>query len=179
MPLRLDYTNFMADVVSGGISSADWREASAAFARAHTGFDRRRKANELGFLDLPGNAELHRQSTDFAARTRGQFDDVIVLGIGGSALGPIALRTALLKPQWNSLTKEERGGRPRLHVLDNVDPRTIAALPDRLDLSRTLFIVIPKSGGTAETMAQYLVIRARLQSVVKDDLARHLVFVTD
>ena len=179
MPLRLDYTNFMADVVSGGISSADWRDASAAFARAHTGFSRRREADELGFLDLPGNAELHRQSTDFAARTRRQFDDVIVLGIGGSALGPIALRTALLKPQWNSLTKEERGGWPRLHVLDNVDPRTIAALLDRLDLARALFIVTSKSGGTAETMAQYLVVRARLQSAVGNEVSRHLVFVTD
>ena len=179
MPLRLDYTNFMADVVSGGISSADWRSASAAFASAHTAFGRRREANELGFLDLPGNAELHRQSTDFAARTRGQFDDVIVLGIGGSALGPIALRTALLKPQWNSLTKEERAGWPRLHVLDNVDPRTIVALLDRLDLARALFIVISKSGGTAETMAQYLVVRARLQNAVGNDVSRHLVFVTD
>jgi len=179
MPLRLDYTNFMADVVSGGISSADWRSASAAFASAHTAFGRRREANELGFLDLPGNAELHRQSTDFAARTRGQFDDVIVLGIGGSALGPIALRTALLKPQWNSLTKDERAGWPRLHVLDNVDPRTIAALLDRLDLGRALFIVTSKSGGTAETMAQYLVVRARLQNAVGNDVSRHLAFVTD
>jgi len=179
MPLRLDYTNFMADVVSGGISSADWRSASAAFASVHTAFGRRRDADELGFLDLPGNAELHRQSTDFAARTRGQFDDVIVLGIGGSALGPIALRTALLKPQWNSLTKEERAGWPRLHVLDNVDPRTIAALLDRLDLGRALFIVTSKSGGTAETMAQYLVVRARLQNAVGNDVSRHLAFVTD
>jgi glucose-6-phosphate isomerase len=179
MPLRLDYTNFMADVVSGGISSADWRSASAAFATAHTAFGRRRDADELGFLDLPGNAELHRQSTDFAARTRGQFDDVIVLGIGGSALGPIALRTALLKPQWNSLTKEERAAWPRLHVLDNVDPRTIAALLDRLDLERALFIVISKSGGTAETMAQYLVVRARLQNAVGNEVSRHLAFVTD
>ena len=94
MPLRLDYTNFMADVVSGGISSADWRDAAAGFARAHAGFGRRRDADELGFLNLPGDAALHRQSTEFAARTRGQFDDVVVLGIGGSALGPIALRTA-------------------------------------------------------------------------------------
>src|SRR5689334_4919134 len=179
MPLRLDYTNFMAEVVSGGISSDHWRDASSAFARAHAGFGRRREADELGFLDLPGNAELHRQSTDFAARVRGQFDDVVVLGIGGSALGPIALRTALLKPQWNALTRDERGGWPRLHVLDNVDPRTIAALLDRLDLSRALFIVISKSGGTAETMAQYLVIRARLQSAVGSDVRRHLVFVTD
>src|SRR6476646_4651841 len=178
MPLRLDYTNFMADVVSGGISSADWRSASAAFASAHTAFGRRRDADELGFLDLPGNAELHRQSADFAARTRGQFDDVVVLGIGGSALGPIALRTALLKPQWNALSKDERGGWPRMQVLDNVAPRTIAALLDRLDLKRALFIVISKSGGTAETMAQYLVIRARLQTAVKD-VTRHFVFVTD
>ncbi|HZI42669.1 MAG TPA: glucose-6-phosphate isomerase [Gemmatimonadaceae bacterium] len=179
MPLRLDYTNFMAEVVSGGISSDHWRDASSAFARAHAGFGRRREADELGFLDLPGNAELHRQSTDFAARTRGQFDDVVVLGIGGSALGPIALRTALLKPQWNSLGKDERGGWPRLHVLDNVDPRTIVALLDRLDLPRALFIVISKSGGTAETMAQYLVVRARLQKAVGTDASRHLVFVTD
>jgi len=179
MPIRLDYTNFMADVVTGGISAGDWRDASSAFTNAHAGFGRRRQANELGFLDLPGNQALHRQSTDFASRVRGQFDDVVVLGIGGSALGPIALRTALLKPQWNALTKDERGGWPRLQVLDNVDPRTIAALLDRLDLSRSLFIVISKSGGTAETMAQYLVIRARLQNTVGSDVARHLVFVTD
>jgi len=178
MTLKLDYTNFMADVVSGGISSTDWREAAVTFARAHAGFTRRREANELGFLDLPGNTALHRQSTDFATRVRGQFDDIVVLGIGGSALGPIALRTALLKPQWNALSKDERGGLPRLQVLDNVDPRTIAALLDRLDLSRALFVVISKSGGTAETMAQYLVIRGRLQSSVKD-VTRHFVFVTD
>lgn len=179
MSLRLDYTNFMADVVSGGISAGDWRDASSAFTNAHAGFGRRRQANELGFLDLPGNQALHRQSTDFASRVRGQFDDVVVLGIGGSALGPIALRTALLEPQWNALTKDERGGRPRLQVLDNVDPRTIVALLDRLDLSRSLFVVISKSGGTAETMAQYLVIRGRLQSAVGSDVQRHLVFVTD
>jgi len=179
MSLRLDYTNFMADVVSGGISTVDWRDASSSFARAVTSFARRRGANDLGFLDLPNDSALHRQSTEFAARTRGHFDDVVVLGIGGSALGPIALRTALLKPQWNTLSQDQRGGWPRLHVLDNVDPRTIAALLDRLDLSRALFIVISKSGGTAETMAQYLVVRSRLESATKGDVARHLVFVTD
>jgi glucose-6-phosphate isomerase len=178
MSMRLDYTNFMGDVVAGGVSAADWRDSSASFARAHAGFQRRRQANELGFLDLPSNGALHRQSSDFASRVRGQFDDVVVLGIGGSALGPIALRTALLKPQWNALSSEERGGWPRLHVLDNVDPRTITALLDRLALDRSLFVVISKSGGTAETMAQYLVIRGRLEQAV-NDVRRHFVFVTD
>jgi len=93
-------------------------------------------------------------------------------------IGPIALRTALLKPAWNSLTTDERGGKPRLHVLDNVDPHTISALLDRLVLDRAMFVVISKSGGTAETMAQYLVVRERLNRGTSD-AKQHLVFVTD
>jgi glucose-6-phosphate isomerase len=178
MTLRIDYTNMMGDVLDGGISAADWSSAPDAFRRAHAGLVRRRDAGELGFLALPGDSALHRQSTEFAERTRGQFDDVVVLGIGGSALGPIALRTALLEPAWNTLSRDERGGRPRMHVLDNVDPRTIAALLDRLDLERSVFVVTSKSGGTAETMSQYLVIRERLNKQTKDARS-HLVFVTD
>src|SRR5512146_673885 len=178
MTIGLDYTNMMGEVVAGGIPARDWAAAPDAFRRAHDGLQRRRAAGELGFLDLPTDAALHRQSTDFAKAARGKFDDVIVLGIGGSALGPIALRTALLAPAWNSLTTEERRGNPRLHVLDNVDPRTIAALLDRLALERSLFVVISKSGGTAETMAQYLVVRERLAAKTKDPTG-HLVFGTD
>ena len=76
------------------------------------------------------------------------------------------------------LDETARAGRPRLHVLDNVDPETIAALLDRLDLATTLFVVTSKSGGTAETMSQYLVVRARLERAGLAP-ARHLVFVTD
>src|SRR5205085_11735250 len=109
-----------------------------------------------------------------------RLTDVVVLGIGGSALGPIALRAALRPPQWNLLDDAARDGHPRLHVLDNVDPANISALLARLDLGRSLFIVTSKSGGTAETMAQYLVIRAKLAQVLGDDEAkRRLVFVTD
>src|SRR5439155_7859650 len=140
----------------------DWTKAAETFAIAHRGLLRRRQAGELGFLDLPGDAALQRESTDFAFRARGRFEDVVILGIGGSALGPIALRTALLAPSWNALGANERSGWPRLHVLDNVDPHTIAALLGRLSLERTLFVVTSKSGGTAETMAQYLVVRERL-----------------
>jgi glucose-6-phosphate isomerase len=178
MTLRIDYTNMMGDVVDGGIAAGDWAAAPDVFRRAQAGFNRRRDAGELGFLALPTDDALHRQSTEFAATARGKFDDVVVLGIGGSALGPIALRTALLKPAWNSLTADERGRQPRLHVLDNVDPLTISALLGRLSLGRALFIVTSKSGGTAETMAQYLIVRERLLQA-KLDVRAHLVFVTD
>jgi glucose-6-phosphate isomerase len=177
--IHLDYTNMLAPAVSGGIPDDAWRTAEQLFAAAHDTFQRRRDAGELGFLELPANADLHAQSVDFTKRTRGRFDDVVVLGIGGSALGPIALRTALRKPQWNLLDAGERDLRPRLHVLDNLDPVTIAGLLDRVvKVERTLFIVTSKSGGTAETMAQYLVVRDQLEQhrlQPKD----HIVFVTD
>ena len=178
MTLRIDYTNMMGDVINGGVSAADWSSAPELFHRAFASAEKRRTAGELGFLALPGDEALHKQSLDFAARAKGKFDDVVILGIGGSALGPIALRTALLAPDWNALTDAERGSRPRLHVLDNVDPHRIDALLGRLKLERSLFVVISKSGGTAETMAQYLVVRERLVQQTKD-VAAHLVFVTD
>jgi glucose-6-phosphate isomerase len=177
--IHIDYTNMLAPAVAGGIPADVWEQADAVFAKAHKEFERRRAAGELGFLDLPGDAALHAQSVDFAKRTRGRFDDVVVLGIGGSALGPIALRTALRKPQWNLLDAGERDLRPRLHVLDNLDPATIAGMLDRVvKLERTLFVVTSKSGGTAETMAQYMVIRDQLEQhrlTARD----HIVFVTD
>jgi glucose-6-phosphate isomerase len=177
--IHIDYTNMLAPAVAGGIPEDVWAQADALFAPAHRAYETRRAAGELGFLDLPGDAALHAQSADFTKRTRGRFDDIVVLGIGGSALGPIALRTALRKPQWNLLDAGERDLRPRLHVLDNLDPATIAGLLDRVvKVERTLFIVTSKSGGTAETMAQYMVVRDQLeqhQLAAKD----HIVFVTD
>ena len=177
--IHLDYTNMLAPGVSGGIPKDEWKNAPALFKKALEEFDQRRKAGDLGFLDLPGDKALLKQTTDYAKKMKGRFDDVVVLGIGGSALGPIALRTALRKPQWNLLSDREREGWPRLHVLDNLDPLTITGLLDRVvRLERTLFIVTSKSGGTAETMAQYLVIRHRIETE-KLRPEDHIVFVTD
>ena len=179
MPLRLDYTNMLAPAVAGGIAESEWRQSGATFARIHAGLAARRDEGALGFLDVPGDAGLRAQSERFAEERRGQYHDIVVLGIGGSALGPIALRTALRPAHWNLLDDRQRGGLPRLHVLDNVDPRTIAGLLSILDLGRTLFVVTSKSGGTAETMAQYLIVRERLRAVAGIDPTRHIVFITD
>jgi glucose-6-phosphate isomerase len=177
--IHLDYTNMMAPAVSGGVSPKEWKGVESLLEKAAAVVKQRRDAGELGFLDLPGDGNLHAQSVEFARKTRGRYDDVVVLGIGGSALGPIALRTALRKPQWNLLDAGERDLRPRLHVLDNLDPATIGGLLERVvKLERTLFVVTSKSGGTAETMAQYLVVRDHLERnrlSPKD----HVVFVTD
>ena len=180
MALAFDFTNMMAGALpnGAGISEAEFVASAEGFARAHAAVHAR--THDLGFLTLATNMPLLEQSLAVAEQARGKFDDVLLLGIGGSALGPIALRTALCPPRWNELTKEQRGGHPRLHVLDNVDPATIGATLARLDLSRTLVLVVSKSGGTVETMAQYLIVREALaQSVGEEAAKQHLVLVTD
>jgi glucose-6-phosphate isomerase len=176
MTLRLDYSNMM--ISPGGIDARRWADATKEFANARRGFDELRSSGAVGFVDLPGQADLSRQVSDFARTAKGKFDDVVILGIGGSALGPIALRTALRPSGWNMLDEQAREGFPRLHVLDNVDPETIDALLARLRLDQTLFIVTSKSGGTAETMAQFLIVHERLVAQGLD-VKQHMVFVTD
>lgn len=178
MTVHLDYTFMLADAAEGGVRDSDWQAAPPQFEKAWDSVEARRISGELGFFALPGRTALLDQTLSFAHRVRGRYRDVVLMGIGGSALGPIALRNALRPPQWNTLDDKSRDGFPRLHVLDNVDPVTIGALLDRVRFSETLFLVVSKSGGTAETMAQYLIVRGRL---IEQGLspAEHLVFVTD
>ena len=117
--------------------------------------------------------------TRFAGGVGQAHDHVLVLGIGGSALGTRALLEALRGPAWNELDDEAREFWPRLTVLDNVDPASVAAALRRIDPRRVLVNVVSKSGGTAETMAQYLVVRAWLEEALGAAAARHLVFTTD
>jgi glucose-6-phosphate isomerase len=177
MKIRLDFSNMIGEAV-GGIPEAEWQQQGPKFAGAYAGFEKLRSGGTVGFVDIATDDDLRDQATEFAERARGRYDDVVILGIGGSALGPMALRTALRPSAWNMLSTEARGGFPRLQVLDNVDPETIAALLDRIDLARTLFVVTSKSGGTAETMSQYMIVDER---VTKAGLAppEHFVFVTD
>jgi glucose-6-phosphate isomerase len=105
----------------------------------------------------------------------------MVLGIGGSALGNIALHTALNPSTYNLLPKAQRRG-PRLFVMDNVDPThfdAVIKLVDR-EWSRTLVNVISKSGETAETSAQFLIVRDRMIKALGPYQARnHMIVTTD
>lgn len=177
MSIRIDYSNMIGGA-AGGIPAEEWTSSAAAFENAHAGFTRLREGGDVGFADIVSDAALLAQVESYAASVTGRYADVVILGIGGSALGPVALRTALRPSGWNLLSGDARGGYPRLHVLDNVDPVTIAALLDRLALEKTLFIVTSKSGGTAETMSQFLIVHERLGDagiMISDNM----VFITD
>jgi glucose-6-phosphate isomerase len=112
------------------------------------------------------------------AERAGRFDDFVIIGIGGSALGPLALKSALCHPFHDLLPAGRRVG-PRLHVLDNADPARCTGLLDVLDLRRTVFNVITKSGSTAETAAQFLVVREALERAVGKSWREHFIFTTD
>ncbi len=130
---------------------------------------------ELGFLDLPLDRTASAQAVEMGQRIRAGFDDVVVLGIGGSSLGAKALIAALCHPQHNLRPATARQA-PRIFFPDNSDPRTLHAILDVVDLKRTAFVAITKSGGTAETWAQLLVLS---QKYGAGELASHVFAVTD
>ncbi len=179
MTLRLDYSCMLAENVQGALDESAMARGREAYARARAVFRQQREQGALGFLDLVDGAPKTAELRAFAEGIGQAFSDVVVLGIGGSALGAIALRGALCSPVWNALSDEQREFFPRLHVLDNVDPDTMASLLERIRLGSTLFVVISKSGGTAETMAQYLIVREKLEAELGESYRRHLVFITD
>lgn len=162
-----------------GLAAAQVAALEARFPAVQAEVRARRAAGEYGFYGLGAQDDVLAAIGEYAARQAGRFDDLLILGIGGSALGARALLGALGTPAWNELPAAARGGRPRLTILENVDPTTVGAALARLDPRRTLVNVVSKSGGTAETMAQYLLVRAWLEAAVGAAAAEHLVFTTD
>ncbi len=137
-------------------------------------------AGEYGFMALGDQDTLVAELEAFAVARHRTFDHLLILGIGGSALGMRALLTALRPAAWNEWPADRRDGWPTVTILENVDPMTVAATLDRLDPRRTLVNVISKSGGTAETLAQYLIVRAWLEQAVGSAALRdHVVVTTD
>lgn len=133
----------------------------------------------LQWMNLGYSEETVWYVKEYAALVENRFENILVLGIGGSALGGLAVTEALLKPYWNFLTEEQRNNYPRIFFLDNIDPDSITGLLEILDLKKTLVNVITKSGDTAETMSQFMIIKDRMQQELGDDYRKNIVATTD
>lgn len=179
--ITFDYNYFMADAIGNdhGITERDLLgmkdKASAALSR----MERERKAGMLGFLEIPFDDDIVRRIAAFRESVAGKFTTVALIGIGGSALGPQAIKNALAHLYHNELSDERRGGACRLYFFDNVDPYEINALADIIDVTKTLFLVISKSGGTTETNANFAILFDMLKKKVGGDYVRHIVAITD
>ena len=124
----------------------------------------------LGWLTSAGDADV-ADYEDFAQRVKGQnFSDAVVLGMGGSSLGPEVLAE----------TFPQKSGFPKLHVLDSTDPAQVRAMEAKIDIKKTLFIVSSKSGGTTEpnAMKDYFFDRVA-KAIGKDKAGHRFIAVTD
>lgn len=179
--ISLDVNNMMANYIGHpyGVEEADIDALAEAAKAAQENVQKRRGTGWLGWMELPYNqSEILDKIERVAGNIRREFDAFVVLGIGGSALGPIAVQQALNHMRYNELPDDKRSG-PRLYVEDNIDPERMASLLDVIDLKKTCFNVITKSGATAETMSQYLIISELLKKEVGEGWQKQIIATTD
>lgn len=180
MAIQYDYNCAMADIVGAahGVSNRELESLRARGREIHKALQIRRKNGDLGFFDLPYDEVLAASIEEYAATLRG-YENFIVFGIGGSALGPICVHNALAHNYHNLLSSKVRKY-PRVFVLDNSDPEILTRLLDVIDIQKSIFNVITKSGTTPETMAQLMVVVELLRKRVgSKNLSKHLVATTD
>jgi glucose-6-phosphate isomerase len=161
-------TCFAPAVGGAGLDEAAFAPFLAATERGLEELRRHHAAGDLPFLALPAQRDDLAEFGAVAERLRG-FSRVVVLGTGGSSLGGQTL-TALAAAGT---------GAPRLDFFDNLDADAFAVFLAGLDPAGTAFLVISKSGGTLETVAQVLVcleaMRAHLSAV---DITARFVLVS-
>ncbi len=177
--LSLDYNFAMAEFVGeAGLTDPELDGLTPDAAGVVQELNRGRQEGRLGFMELPYQTEVLKEIRKLAKPVLEWGWDLVVLGIGGSALGTRALQQALVHPQHNKLPMGRRQHRPGLWVLDNIDPDFCFGILDGLDLRRTFVNVISKSGSTAETMAQFLWLYQILKNRVGEDKARERLIIT-
>jgi glucose-6-phosphate isomerase len=140
-----------------------------------TGVDEAIAKGELGFATLPYQSEETLAAIyGLADEVRGQFRNIIVIGVGGPDLGTRAIHRALNHIHYNQLCE------PRLYFVgDTTDPVPLLETLAAVDLAETLVVMVSKSGNTVEQMSAFLVLREKLQEKMGDEFSGHIVAITD
>ncbi|MDD5644874.1 MAG: glucose-6-phosphate isomerase [bacterium] len=173
--ISFDFNNSLADVVGqdNGFTEEDIKSVEKKVTRAVSKIQEIREKGNPGFVKLPFSREVASEIKIFADSIRSKYENFIVLGIGGSALGNIALNTALTEPY------KKKHGIPKLFVMDNIDPEVFVSMLEGIDLKKTVFNVITKSGSTSETMSQFIIIKTLLEKVYGKKYKEHIIATTD
>lgn len=179
MKIRFDYNNMMqAYIGEHGITDEEIFAKSKLAKNALNFYKTNRGTGMMCWSELPYNqTEIVKELNETARYICKKFKNFVVLGIGGSALGPIAVFQALNHLRNNELPRKVRKV-PKLYVEDNVDPERMASLLDVIDVEETMFNVITKSGSTSETMSQFLIISDILKKKLGDRAKEHIIATT-
>lgn len=179
--IHFDYNYFMEAHIGSehGVSEKELEGMQGPARAALERMEREKNAGSLGFLEIPFDRKVIADIKAFRAECADRFDTIAIIGIGGSALGPQALKNALSHLYLNELDAAKRAGRCRAYFFDNVDPFEIEALFDLIDVRKTIFVVISKSGGTTETNANFAILLDALKRKSPSGYARQIIAVTD
>ena len=163
-----------------GITPNDIDNLASKAENATEAMAKKLSEGKMDWRNLPFNqTDVVEDILAYVEEKKQEIDAFVVLGIGGSALGPMAVQQAINHPYYNELSKEDRKGFPKLYVVDNVDPERLVYLFNILDMKKTLFNVISKSGSTSETMSQFMIIKEILEKQLGKKANKHIVCTTD
>jgi glucose-6-phosphate isomerase len=178
--VKLYYKNVTAEIIGTehGITAVQLKALVEKTSPLIQQLNEERKAGKTPYRDLPYDRQTPQQIQNLIAELKDDCENLVVLGIGGSALGNIALQTAL-NPYMYNLDDAQRAG-PRLFVFDNIDPGQLTSFSNWVGdkLEKTVFNVISKSGRTAETASQFMIIRQLLLDKLGPAGLRHQVVAT-
>ncbi|MCE9625475.1 MAG: glucose-6-phosphate isomerase [Deltaproteobacteria bacterium] len=175
--LHLDFNEAFAPQQSNGITEAELEAATPNFIQVHRALKAMHEVGQVQFLNLPFLEDVLESISSRAQDLRSSFDTMVVLGIGGSGLGAKAIEEAIFGPLSLSSTPLPT---KRIFVLDTLDPDYLAGFFRDIDLERTVFNVVSKSGNTVETMAQFMYLYELLREKLGPErFRRHLIMTTD
>jgi len=178
--VRLDFNLAMETALGEtGLRLSEIEALEAPMKEIHRGLMAMKEVGQLQFYQLPYHEEMAQEVIQSSQKLREKFDTLVVLGIGGSALGSKALISALQGPFWNELPRGNREGASKVIVCDHIDPDSLDQFLSGLDLKTTLFNVISKSGNTLETMSQMMIVADKLKTKLGAEWVRHFVVTTD
>ncbi len=179
--IRIDISRAKSSAVGAehGITPTELKDIAPRVTELHQTLARERAEGKYGFYDLHKQTGVLEDVKATAARfLEHGYDNLVILGIGGSALGTRALATALLPPYYNMLNTRARGGYPKVFIMDNIDPITFRQMMKVCQPKKTLYNVISKSGKTAETMAQMMVVTDAIEKKLGPEAMKDHVVVT-
>ncbi len=184
-PITYDFNNVLSERIQSpaGIRIDEIESYGKRAQDIHAFLTERRKRGELPFYELPYKKEeietVKKTASSLKRNMNGRFENLLVIGIGGSSLGGLALTRALLHPFHNLLDSEARKV-PRLFFAENIDPDEIKGLFDILDPERTAVNIISKSGTTAEPMANFLLFQKFMtEKIGEANFRKQVVATTD
>ncbi len=177
--VRFDFNGVMNSLIAEeGVKLSELKELESQALEIHKGLHAMKEMGQLPFMHLPYEEEKALQIQKLANAYLQKFETLVILGVGGSALGAKAILGALKGPCPPFLTLSNARG-AKVIVCDDIDPDAFSLLLQSLDLSKTFFNVVSKSGNTIETIAQWMIVKAKLQEKLGEQWKKHVIVTTD